>query len=37
MDIRADAGRRVAVLGEPTDALALPEFGLACTLADLYR
>jgi hypothetical protein len=37
VDARSDAGWQVSVLQQPTDLLALDEFGLHCTLADLYR
>jgi Uma2 family endonuclease len=37
IDLRNDAGWQVSLLQQPTDVLALDEFGLRCTLADLYR
>ena len=37
VDSRNDAGWQVNILQQPTDILALDEFGLRCTVADLYR
>jgi Uma2 family endonuclease len=37
IDLRSDAGWQVSVIQQPTDVLALDEFGVRCTLADLYR
>lgn len=37
VDIRAANGWHERVLTNPGDILDLPEFGLICTLADLYR
>jgi len=37
VDRRTDAGWGETLLQQPNDALVLPEFGLRCTLADLYR
>jgi Uma2 family endonuclease len=36
-DSRTDAGWQVDILEEPDGVLALPEFGLRCTVASLYR
>jgi Uma2 family endonuclease len=36
VDRRSDAGWGETLLQRPNDALVLPEFGLRCTLADLY-
>ncbi|MFL5093972.1 MAG: Uma2 family endonuclease, partial [Xanthobacteraceae bacterium] len=37
VDARSDAGWETILLQQPSDVLALDEFGLRCTLADLYR
>jgi Uma2 family endonuclease len=37
LDRRTDAGWSETVLQQPDNVLVLPEFGLRCTLADLYR
>jgi Uma2 family endonuclease len=37
VDIRADDGWKDQVLSKPDDLLTLPDFGLQCKLADLYR
>jgi Uma2 family endonuclease len=36
-DLRTDAGWTQQTLTNPDDMLVLPEFGLRCTLADLYE
>jgi hypothetical protein len=37
VDLRTDAGWTEQMLTEPEDVLALPDFGLRCKVADLYR
>jgi Uma2 family endonuclease len=37
VDLRADAGWTEQTLTEPDDVIALPDFGLRCKVADLYR
>jgi Uma2 family endonuclease len=37
IDLRAGNGWTTQILTRPTDELVLAEFGLRCTLADLYR
>jgi len=37
VDLRTDAGWREQVLKQGDDTLALPDFGLRCKVADLYR
>ena len=37
IDSRTDAGWQVDILEEPDGVLALPGFGLRCTVASLYR
>jgi len=37
VDLRTDAGWTETLLTKPDDELALPDFGLACKVADLYR
>ena len=37
VDLRTDAGWTEQTLTKPDDALALPDFGLHCKVADLYR
>jgi hypothetical protein len=37
VDIRTEAGWDEQLLAELDDVLALPDFGLRCSLVDLYR
>lgn len=37
IDVRTDAGWTDQVLSAPDDVFALPDFGLRCKVADLYR
>jgi Uma2 family endonuclease len=37
VDIRSDDSWTEQILTEPDDSLALPDFGLRCKIADLYR
>jgi Uma2 family endonuclease len=37
IDRRTDAGWKEEILTQPDDTVALPDFGLRCQLADLYR
>jgi len=37
IDLRAEAGWSDQLLTSPDDALVLPDFGLRCNVADLYR